>query len=119
MTLAVRIAFVLSVTLFLGYGVSCLFMGAMVEEFARYNLSRFRRLVGLLEVLGALGLLGSIVVPLLIVPSSVGLALLMALGVITRVRVGDPLTEAIPATVLMVINLFLCVAALQGVQVGR
>lgn len=119
MTLAVRIAFVLSVTLFLGYGVSCLFMGAMVEEFARYNLSRFRRLVGLLEVLGALGLLGSIVVPLLVFPSSVGLALLMALGVMTRVRVRDPLIEAIPAAVLMVINLFLCVAALQGVQVGR
>jgi hypothetical protein len=43
----------------------------------------------------------------------------MALGVLTRVRVRDPWIEAIPATVLMVINLFLCVAALQGVQVGR
>ena len=43
----------------------------------------------------------------------------MALGVLTRVRVRDPWAEAIPATVLMVINLFLCVAALQGVQEGR
>lgn len=119
MTLAVQISFVLSVTLFLGYGFSCLFMGAMVDEFARYNLSRFRRLVGLLEVLGALGLLSSIVFPVLVFPSAGGLALLMALGVVTRVRVRDPLIEAIPAGVLMLINLFLCVAALQGVQVSR
>jgi len=119
MTLAVRISFVLSVTLFLGYGVSCLFMGAMAEEFARYDLSRFRRLVGSLEVLGALGLLASLFIPLLLFPSAGGLALLMALGVLTRVRVRDPWAEASPATVLMVINLFLCVAALQGVQVGR
>ncbi|QJR36748.1 DoxX family protein [Gemmatimonas groenlandica] len=119
MTLAVQISFVLSVTLFLGYGFSCLFMGAMVDEFARYNLSRFRRLVGLLEVLGALGLLASLLFPPLVFPSGGGLALLMALGVITRVRVRDPLIEALPAGVLMVINLFLCVAALQGVQVSR
>ena len=119
MTLAVQISFVLSVTLFLGYGVSCLFMGAMVDEFARYGLSPFRRLVGLLEVLGALGLLASLFIPLLVFPSAAGLALLMALGVITRVRVRDPWIEAIPAGALMVINLFLCVAALQGVQVGR
>lgn len=119
MTLAVQISFVLSVTLFLGYGLSCLFMGAMIDEFARYNLSRFRRVVGLLEVLGALGLLSSIVVPALVFPSSVGLALLMALGIVTRVRARDPFIEAIPATVLMLVNLFLCVAALQGVQVSR
>ena len=119
MTLAVQISFVLSVTLFLGYGLSCLFMGAMIDEFARYNLSRFRRLVGFLEVLGALGLLSSIVVPVLVFPASAGLALLMTLGVITRVRVRDPFIEAIPAAVLMLINLFLCVAALQGVQVSR
>lgn len=119
MTLAVRISFVLSVVLFLGYGVSCLFMGAMTEEFERYNLSRFRRVVGLLEVLGALGLLGSIVIPLLVLPSTAGLSVLMALGVVTRVRVRDPLPQAIPAAVLMLINLFLFVAALRGVQVGR
>jgi hypothetical protein len=119
MTLAVQISFVLSVTLFLGYGLSCLFMGAMIDEFARYNLSRFRRVVGLLEVLGALGLLSSIVVPALVFPSSVGLALLMALGIVTRVRARDPFIEAIPAAVLMLVNLFLCVAALQGVQVSR
>jgi len=119
MTLAVRISFVLSVLLFLGYGVSCLFMGAMAEEFERYNLSRFRRVVGLLEVLGALGLLSSIVIPPLVYPSTAGLAVLMGLGVLTRVRVRDPLLEAIPAAVLMLINMFLFAAALRGVQVGR
>jgi hypothetical protein len=83
------------------------------------DLTRFRRLVGLLEVLGALGLLGSLVVPLLVFPSTAGLALLMALGVITRVRVRDPWIDAIPAGVPMVTNLFLFGAAVQGVRVGH
>lgn len=119
MKLAVRISFVLSVTLFLYYGLSCLFAGAMVEDFDRFNLQRFRRLTGLLEVLGAVGLLGSYFVPALVFPSAAGLSLLMLLGVITRLRVGDPLADAVPAAVLMLLNMFLIVAALRGVRAGR
>ncbi len=117
MTLAVRVSFVLSVALFLYYGVSCLFMDAMVDEFARYNLRQYRRLVGLLEVLGALGLLAGVFIPVLTVPAAGGLALLMLLGVITRLRVRDPWFEAVPAALLLAINLFLVLASLQGVRV--
>lgn len=119
MKVAVQISFALSVTLFLYYGLSCLFAGAMVKDFERFNLQQFRRLTGLLEVMGALGLVGSYFLPPLVFPSAAGLSLLMLLGVITRLRVRDPLTDAIPAGVLMLLNLFLLVSALWGVRAGR
>ena len=56
MALAFQIATGLSVLLFLYYGVDCLFSDGMVVEFERYGLSRFRRLTGSVEVLGAVGL---------------------------------------------------------------
>lgn len=53
---AYHLANVISIGLFLFYGVLCLFADGMVDEFERYGLSRFRRLTGALEVLGATGL---------------------------------------------------------------
>ncbi len=96
-----------SVVLFLVYGALCLFSNGMEEEFERYGLSRFRRLTGGLEVLGGLGLLVGLLVSWVMVVASAGLALLMLLGVIARVRVRDPLLEMVPAAVLMIANLFL------------
>jgi hypothetical protein len=83
----------------------------MVEEFERYGLSRFRRLTGALEVLGALGLVGGYVRPALWVVSGGGLALLMLLGLAVRVKVRDPVVEMIPAAFLLLVNAFIASAA--------
>lgn len=92
---------------FICYGSLSLFTGGMDEEFKRYGLSRFRKLVGLLEVLGGLGsLIGLIYNPLLML-SSAGLACLMLLGVIVRLRLKDSFFLIIPASSLMLINAFI------------
>ncbi len=118
-TRVVQITLLLSAGLFLYYGLSCLFAGAMAEEFERYGIPQYRRLTGALEVLGAVGLLASYVVPALLYPASAGLSLLMVLGVITRYRARDPWIDAVPAVVLMLVNLFLLVAAIFGVPARR
>ncbi len=111
MTLAFRGATVLSVIVFLYYGLTVLFANGMVAEFERYGLSRWRRLTGALEVLGALGLIAGRLVPALVVVSAGGLTVLMALGVITRIRVRDSLGQTLPAAVLMVLNAFIALYA--------
>jgi hypothetical protein len=108
----------ISAVLFLVYGALCLFSNGMEEEFERYGLSRFRRLTGGLEVLGGLGLLAGLLVAEVMVVASAGLALLMLLGVIARVRVRDALLEIVPAAVLMVANLFLLVETWRIVAAG-
>lgn len=104
MHLAYEIARAVSAVAFVSYGLMCLVSGGMAEEFRRYRLERFRKLVGALEVAGGLGLAIGYFVPWVTLPASAGLALLMLLGVLTRFRVGDPFVEALPALVLMVLN---------------
>ena len=102
----------LSILLFLYYGLSVLVSDAMVAEFERFGLSRFRRLTGSLEVLGAVGLLFGYFAPILVIAASGGLTVLMVLGLVTRYRARDPLVEALPALVLTLMNLYILVYAL-------
>jgi len=111
-------AALVSAVLFLVYGALCLFSNGMAEEFERYGLSRFRRLTGALEVIGGAGLLVGLLVPAVMVVSSAGLALLMLLGVIARIRVRDPLLEIVPAAFLLVANLFILAQAWRIVVPG-
>jgi uncharacterized membrane protein len=101
----------LSGVAFAGYGLHCLVSERMKQEFARYGLSRFRNLTGALQLAGSVGLLLGFLVPPLLLPSAGGLALLMLCSVIVRVAIRDPLSAAIPALILLCLNLFIAVAA--------
>lgn len=79
----------------------------MVADFERFGLSRIRILTGTLEVLGAVGLIAGQFIPALAIVSAAGLSLLMALGLLTRIRLRDSLQETLPAAVLMVVNAYL------------
>ena len=110
MDIAYQLAKVVSIVLFVYYGTACLFSGAMVAEFERFGLSRFRRLTGALELLGGLGLVAGYVVPVLVLVSSTGLTLLMMLGLAARARVRDSLIQMLPALILLAVNLFVVLA---------
>ena len=56
MTLLYQAATAFSVVVFLFYGTACLFSDGMKADFERFGLSRVRLLIGVLEVLGAVGL---------------------------------------------------------------
>lgn len=98
---------VVSSLVFLSYGVACLSFDGMRRDFERFGLARLRVVTGTLEVLGALGLIaGQFWAPL--VPASAGgLALMMLLGVATRIRVLDSFAQTVPALALMGVNLFI------------
>ncbi len=102
-----------NVLAFAVYGCMAIFSNHMVDEFERYGLAKFRVLVGILEVLAALGqLVGLFFAPLLVTTASAGLSLLMLLGVVTRIRISDPIALILPALILMLINGALCAASL-------
>jgi len=106
------IAQILSAILFAWFGMGALLAESMVTEFKRYGLARFRVLTGLLQVAGSLGLIaGQYYRPILLIAAG-GLTAMMVLGVMTRVRIKDPLLAALPAFALGVLNLYIFVAAL-------
>ncbi len=103
---------VVSSSVFLFYGIGCLYFQGMRRDFERFGLSRLRTLVGTLEVLGAGGLIVGQFWPPLVPLSAGGLALMMSVGVATRFRVLDSLAQTLPALLLMCVNLFIVWVAL-------
>lgn len=89
---------------FLIFGSLCMFSSKMQVEFERYHLSKFRTLVGWLEVLGGLGVLVGHRWPPLMVFSAAGLALLMLLGIGVRIKIRDSVLQTLPASVLFLVN---------------
>ena len=83
----------------------------MVTEFEQFGLPNLRRFTGVLELLGAAGLLVGYLIPPLVIAASGGLALLMALGLAVRFRSKSSLPDSIAAMAMLLINLFICLYA--------
>jgi intracellular septation protein A len=108
MNRALIIAQVVSIIAFLAFGIACLTSPRFIKEFERYRLPNFRRLTGVLEIAGALGLsVGFFYEPLRTL-SAACLALLMVCGIIARARIKDTFLDMLPALILLIVNLFIC-----------
>jgi hypothetical protein len=89
---------------FLFFGISCLFAPKMKAEFERYNLSGLRRMTGVLQILGSVGLFtGMILSSSLAMAALAGLSLLMFLGVMVRIKIRDPWPAIMPALLYSVL----------------
>jgi len=80
----------------------------MVAEFKRYRLENFRLLTGVLQILGAVGLLIGFLVPIIGFLAAAGLALQMLLGFGVRIKIRDPLLLTAPSFIFMLMNGYLC-----------
>jgi hypothetical protein len=80
----------------------------MKKEFQRFQLEKLGLLVVILELLGAVGLLLGFwfYTPILMLASG-GLAVLMLLGLIVRLRLKDSLRVSLPAFFFMVLNAYI------------
>ena len=99
---------ILNSTSFLIYGLLCIFTKHMDKEFKEFGLSRYRVLTGIFEICGATGsLIGYFWSPPLYIFSTLGLTVLMLLGVYARVRAKQPLQKSIQALIFLFLNAFL------------
>ena len=85
------------------YGWCCLYTKGMVAEFKRYRLSHFRRLTGMLQLLGATGLLAGLFIPWVGGMAAAGLSLQMACGLGVRIKIRDTFLQCLPATFYMLL----------------
>lgn len=98
---------IVSILAFFFYGLSCIFHEKLVLEFKRYRLEKFRVLTGVLETLGALGIIVGFYIPLIKLLASLGLAVLMLCGIIVRIRIKDKFYQILPALILGLINAYI------------
>jgi hypothetical protein len=79
----------------------------MKDEFKRFGLEKFGIIIAILELVGAMGLLVGLMFNAVLLISSVGLSLLMLLGIIVRIKVKDKFLVLLPALIFMLLNLLI------------
>ena len=99
---------------FLGYGIGYFVSPKLQDEFRRFGLAKFGPLTGALEILGALGLLVGLKVPLILLVASGGLTLLMLLGFGARLKIKDGFWASLPSFLFMLVNAWIFYEALRA-----
>ena len=89
---------------FMGYGIAYFKSPKMKAEFKRFGLEKAGDLTAILEILGALGLLVGFKFYLILLISAGGLAILMLLGVVIRIKCRDSVWVSLPALFFMLLN---------------
>jgi len=89
------------------YGILSLMVPFYKTEFVRYGFENFRWLIGGAQIALGICLLIGLRSYNLRLLSSLGLALLMAGALATRIYIGDGFLESIPAFVYLAINLYI------------
>lgn len=99
---------IFSGVIFIYYGINCLVSEFLRLEFIRFGLANKRKLTGALQVLGGISLLvGLYASNHLAFAASTGLALLMFLGFVVRIRIKDGFVASAPSLLLGLLNLYL------------
>ncbi|QKG85283.1 DoxX family protein [Kroppenstedtia pulmonis] len=89
---------------FLFFGVTKFISKQMVEGFEHFGLPQWLRVVtGVLEILGAAGLIVGIWNPVIAILSSIGLAITMFFAILTHARARDPFSSMVMPGILLIL----------------
>ena len=92
---------------FFAYAFSYFNSPHMKNEFKRFGLEKIGLTTVLLEITGALGLLIGLKFYFILLISSLGLALLMLIGFIVRIKLKDSIWVSLPAFFYMILNTYI------------
>lgn len=95
---------ILSGVSFIFFGFACFFSNVFINEFYRYGLSEYRTTVGFFQLLGGIGSILGVFDKRILTISSLGLSLMMLLGVGVRLKINDTFIQTLPALTYLMIN---------------
>ncbi|MDZ7775271.1 MAG: DoxX family protein [Bacteroidales bacterium] len=79
--------------------------GDMKEEFATYGLPGWTvNVIGFLKILLAVLLIIGIWVPMLVIPSAIGMAILMLGAITMHIKVKDSFKKSLPALIMLLLS---------------
>ena len=96
---------------FMGYGIAYFVSPKMKSEFKRFGIEKAGALTAILELLGGVGLLVGLKISIILLTSAGGLAVLMFLGVVIRIKVRDSIWLSLPALFFILLNSYIFYAA--------
>lgn len=102
-----NILILISSSSFIVYGIAYFTSPNMKNEFRRFGLKKLGLLIALLELTGAVGLIVGFWLNSILLISSGGLAILMFLGSVVRLKIRDSLLVTSPAFFYMLLNTYI------------
>ena len=99
-------ALLFSAISFILYGINSFFSKRMILEYERWGFGNQRIVLGCCQLLGGLGLLIGLIVPLLLSIASFMLMCMMITAVMVRIKIKESFVKTLPALCYVVINLF-------------
>ena len=77
----------------------------MILEFKRFGLTEYQRhATGILQLLGAAGLIAGLFIPIIGFLSSAGLAVMMLVAFLVRIRIRDGIVQSAPSLLFLALN---------------
>ena len=98
---------ILSCVSFIFFGFACFFSNVFIREFDRYGLTEYREVVGFFELLGGIGCILGILYKKVLILSSLGLSIMMLLGVLVRIKINDTFIQTLPALSFFLVNVII------------
>jgi hypothetical protein len=92
---------------FVVYGMNSFFSKRMVEEYERWGFKNQRMILGTCQVLGGLGLLVGLIIPLLLSVTSFLLMCMMLAAVFVRIQLKEKVVQMLPALLYVAVNLII------------
>lgn len=92
---------------FIVYGIAYFTSPHSKNEFRRFGIEKSGFLIALLQLAGAIGLIVGFRVHAILLISSGGLAVLMLMGVVVRLKIKDSLVATSPAFLYMLLNAYI------------
>jgi hypothetical protein len=82
---------------FMAYGINSFISQRMISEFKRWGLADKRKIIGLCQFLGGLGILLGFVIDWAMTLSTVFIILMMMVAVAVRIQIKDNISDILPA----------------------
>ena len=101
---------------FLVYGFNSLFSKRMINEFDRWGFSQYRKIISVLQILGAIGLILGLKFNIILIASSLGLSIMMFFAIIVRIKINDNISRILPAITYFVLNALILNYSLQALN---
>jgi len=92
---------------FIIYGISAFTSKRMAKEYKRWGFNKSRKTIGVFQLLGGIGLLIGLLSKLILLSSSIGLAFMMFIAILVRIKIKDPVVEMLPAFTYLLLTSFI------------
>ena len=92
---------------FIVYGINSFTSNRMVNEYQRWGFGKYRKLIGISQILCGAGLLIGLKYLALLQFASLSLIIMMSLAILVRVKIKDNISEVLPAISYLVLSILI------------